>query len=178
MNPGEVEVLVALMKSVNPRRVVEIGVNEGLTAKAALDNIESITEYIGIDVLPGYVPACAAQRREVPRHPGHLAKPDPRFRLWLTDKGSLDVLPTTFETIDHLPCVDAFFIDGDHGAAAVGYDTWLAHQVVRKGGIIIWHDYINGRGVDVQPVLEHFATQGHKLQYVENTWLAFERVGG
>jgi hypothetical protein len=30
--------------------MVEIGVNEGLTAKAILDNINSIDTYIGIDV--------------------------------------------------------------------------------------------------------------------------------
>lgn len=100
MNPGELEALVALVASVSPRAVVEFGVNEGRTAAAILRNVPGIERYVGIDVPAGYVPAKAAQRNEVPAHPGHLAAADPRFELILRPRGSLDLLP---EDLDPLP---------------------------------------------------------------------------
>ena len=42
LNPGELEVLVALVRSVKPRGVLEFGVNVGRTAKAILANVPGI----------------------------------------------------------------------------------------------------------------------------------------
>jgi predicted O-methyltransferase YrrM len=171
MNPGEIEALVALISTVNHQTVVEIGVNVGLTAKGILDNLPDIITYTGIDVNQGYVPACEAQRREVPKSPGHLAMGDFRFQLMMRDRGSLDLLP------DEIGKCNVMFIDGDHGKKAVEWDTALARSCVLPGGLIIWHDYVAGRGVDVQGVLDGFYTAGNlKLACIERTWLAFERV--
>lgn len=169
MNEGELEVLVALARSVQPRVAIEIGVNEGRTAKALLDNVSSLTRYIGVDVLPGYVPAPVVQRREVPAAPGHLAKDDARFELLLKRRGSLDL------GVKDLPSADFVFIDGDHGFEAVLHDTLLARSLVREGGMIVWHDYHGLDTVDVRKVLERFAADGDPIQHVDNTWLAFER---
>ena len=59
LNKGELETLIALMRSVCPRHVIEFGVNVGRTAKAILANVAGIESYTGIDVMPGYVPAKA-----------------------------------------------------------------------------------------------------------------------
>ena len=66
MNPGELEVLIALIASVNPRDVLEFGVNEGRTAAAILEHVPTVIQYTGVDVEPGYVTPLPAQRREVP----------------------------------------------------------------------------------------------------------------
>lgn len=169
MNPGEWEVLAALMRSVSPKRVLEIGVNEGRTAKVLLDNVDGIEAYIGIDVFPGHVPAKAVQRHEVPKQAGHLAAGDPRFTLMLSNEGSQSVPAVC------LPEFDAVFIDGDHGAHAVRADSALARSVIRPGGIVIWHDYHDLGTVDVRDVLDAMLGEGRKLSLVEGTWLAFER---
>jgi predicted O-methyltransferase YrrM len=170
MGNGELEVLIALVASVNPKSVLEIGVNEGRTAKAILANVPGIEKYIGVDVPHGYVTAREVQRKEVPEKPGDLASGDERFELILRPRGSMDLsekdLPRLF---------DAVFIDGDHGFEAVLHDTLLARNIVRKGGIIIWHDYHGQDTVDVRTVLERFHANGSDVRHVEGTWLAFER---
>jgi len=121
MNRGELEVLIALVASVEPKAVLEIGVNEGRTAKAILANVPGIEKYIGIDVPPGYVTAREVQRKEVPEKPGHLASSDGRFELVLRPRGSMDLSEKEFPGL-----FDAVFIDGDHGFEAVLHDTLLA----------------------------------------------------
>ena len=170
MNPGELEVLVALVNSVKPATMIEIGVNEGRTAKALLANVPSLTHYIGIDVPIGYRTSKEVQRREVPVDAGHLALSDPRFELLLRPRGSLDLEP------EDLPRCDVVFIDGDHGYDAVLYDSYLADALTRDGGMIIWHDYHGIDTVDVREVLEASAAEGNPIQYVEGTWIAFMRV--
>lgn len=169
MNAGELEVLVALIASVDPRHVLEFGVNEGRTAAAILEYVPGIVQYVGVDVEPGYVTPLPIQRNEVPANPGHLAAADPRFHLILKPGGSRDLRPT--DLIDY----DAAFIDGDHSAAGVKHDTALARNVVRPGGIIVWHDYHHLGTVGVPDVLEQYRAQGAQIFHVAGTWLAFER---
>lgn len=169
MNNGELETLVALVRSVRPRHMIEFGVNVGRTAKAIMANVDGIERYTGIDVAPGYVPAKAVQRNEVPAHPGELVAADPRFELVVRPRGSLDLT-----TADLAPC-DAAFIDGDHGREAVMHDTALARALVRPGGIIVWHDYQELGTVDVKAVLDEMHQAGDAIWRVEDTWIAFER---
>jgi predicted O-methyltransferase YrrM len=169
MNPGELEVLVALVRSVNPQVMVEIGCNTGRTAKAMLNHVPSLVRYIGVDVHWGYVPAKSVQINEIPRDPGHLAKYDPRFELVLSRNGSLDL------GLFDLPKCQVMFIDGDHGREAVLHDSALARALVSSGGIIIWHDYHDLGTVDVRQVLDGFYQEGAALQHVQGTWLVFER---
>ncbi len=169
MNPGEFEMLLWLVACVQPKAVLEFGVHEGMTARALLDSIKSIESYQGIDAKPGYRPGCHVQRYEVPQHPGRLVNGDKRFELILRERGSLDL-----EASNLKPC-DVAFIDGDHSAAAVRHDTKLATELVRKNGLIIWHDYHDRRTVDVRDVLDEMYLAGRPLQRIDNTWLAFER---
>jgi predicted O-methyltransferase YrrM len=170
MNEGELEVLIALVRSVGPRAVLEFGVNEGRTAKAILQNVDGIETYQGIDVLPGYVTAMPVQRKEVPARPGWIVADDARFELILRKNGSRDLT-----TADLKPC-DAAFIDGDHGWQGVLHDTLLCQKLVRPGGVVIWHDYHGQGTVDVRDVLELVQAHGVGIQHVEKTWLAFLRV--
>lgn len=170
MNPGELETLIALVASVKPRGVLEFGVNEGRTAKAILQNVPGIKLYQGVDVLPGYVTAKEVQRKEVPADPGWRAEHEFAFQLLVRPRGSFDLAAEDLE-----PC-DAVFIDGDHGRAGVLNDTALARELVRPGGIVVWHDYHNLGTVDVREVLDEMHAAGASIQHVENTWLAFERI--
>jgi predicted O-methyltransferase YrrM len=169
MNPGEAETLLSLVRTVKPKRMLEIGVNEGLTAKYLLAHLPALVDYIGIDVLPGYVPGCRVQRGEVPRDPGHLVT-DQRFMMILRPKGSIGIRP------DQIGPVDVAFIDGDHSSKAVRHDSALAKQIVQPGGLIIWHDYHDIGNVDVRDVLHDLADTGREIVNIKGTWLAYERV--
>lgn len=168
MNPGEIGVIVSLMRSVNPKTVIEIGVNDGLTAGTLLGEVPTIERYIGVDVPYGHVPSCHAQRYEVPEHAGHIVRRDPRFELVLRLRGSRDLGP------DDLPLCDAMFIDGDHSLQGVFHDAALAEMVVKPGGIIVYHDYHDLGTVGVRDALHQLFADGHRLFHVEGTWLAYE----
>jgi len=166
----DLETLIALIRSVWPRHVIEFGVNVGRTAKAIMANVPGIERYTGIDVPLSYVPLLALQLDNAVLNPGEMVLDDPRFKLIVSTRGSLDLSPDDLE-----PC-DAVFIDGDHGRAAVEHDSMLARALVRPGGIIIWHDFHPLGTVDVASVLSEQYAAGRPLFYVEDTWHAFERI--
>lgn len=166
MNPGELEALLTLVARVQPKRMIEFGVNDGRTAKVILETFPYIETYIGVDVLPGYQTACNVQRKEVPQQPGHLAAHlVPRFQLRVSKNGSFDL------TSDDLPELDFAFIDGDHGWRGVLNDTFLAFDKITKGRIV-WHDYHHKGTVDVGPVLDTFAKH-MDIKQVAGTWFAY-----
>lgn len=173
MNPGELETLITLVRSVNPRVMIEVGCNSGRTAKAILRNVPSLERYVGIDVPPSYEFARSVQRREVPARPGELALDDPRFMLVLARRGTFDL------DEDCLPACDVVFIDGDHGAEAVRSDHELAQSLLwRPDGLIIHHDDHDEPTVDVRATLDAMHNPDRPISHVLGTWLAVQKVGG
>jgi len=170
MPEGELETLIALVRTVSPRHVIEFGVNVGRTAKAIMANVPGIKRYTGIDVPLDYVPILPLQLDNAVPNPGEMVLSDPRFSLIVRPRGSLDLT-----VADLAPC-DVAFIDGDHGRAAVLHDSMLARATVRPGGIIIWHDYHDLGNVDVRDVLDEMHQAGEAIHRVDNSWLAFERM--
>jgi predicted O-methyltransferase YrrM len=168
-NAGELEILVALARSIDAHSMLEIGCRDGRTAKLMLHNVPSLQRYIGVDVESGYQPEHAHQLDEIPKIPGQYANGDPRFELILRPNGSFDLLD------DDLQSCDIVYIDGDHGRWAVRHDSILAFQIVRKDGLIVWHDYNNAMTVDVKTVLDDFAKYGFPIKLIEGTWFACMR---
>jgi predicted O-methyltransferase YrrM len=172
LNPGEMEVLIALLRTANVERMLEIGCNTGRTAKVLLHNLPGIQAYYGVDVPPTYRPALPFQVREIPTDPGHYAKDDPRFHLIVRPRGSQDLSSSEFAQQ-----LDAAFIDGDHSEAAVQWDTTLCLNIVAPGGILIWHDYHALGTVGVKAVLDQLVDRHQwPIMLVQDTWLAYRRL--
>jgi predicted O-methyltransferase YrrM len=163
----ETALLAALVRSVSPKVMIEFGCNEGRTAARMLENVPTLEKYIGIDVPPDFETTLACQRTEVPKDAGFWASGDPRFFLLL--QRSRDLRDGDLED------VDAVFIDGDHSEAAVLHESRLAFRLLRRPGIIVWHDYQNP-AVEVTTALNWLAIEGWPISYVENSWIAFMRV--
>lgn len=166
MIPGELEMLLTLIDSVNPTSMIEFGVNEGRTALAVLHIFPRVMRYIGVDVAFDHQLEIPAQQIEVPHSPGHMVAGNPRFEL---------IIRETDDVFDFMGSFDVAFIDGDHGFNAVIKDHKLAMRLVRKGGIVIHHDYTN-KTVQSTEALDALHAQGHKLHHVEGCWLAYEYV--
>jgi predicted O-methyltransferase YrrM len=170
-NPGEMEVLAALARSISARDMLEIGCRDGRTARLMLHNVPTLQRYQGIDVKPGYRPQHSHQLSEIPKIPGMFANDNPRFELILRPRGSLDL------TADDLPPCDICYIDGDHGDFAVNRDSNLAFRIVRPGGLIVWHDYNNSPTVDVKKIIDFYAACGYPIKLIAGTWFAYMRNG-
>jgi len=167
MTPQETAILVALVKSVSPKVMIEFGCNEGLTAKRLMDNVPTLERYIGVDVPRDHVPTLACQSNEVPLFPGLHVVDDNRFYLLFASSADL--------TADELEPCDAVFIDGDHSEKAVIHESHIARALLRPGGIICWHDYDNP-AVEVTSAVDKLIEQGWPIDCVEHSWLAFMRI--
>jgi len=163
----ESQLVAGLILSVNPRVVVEFGVNLGKTARLILDASPAIEHYLGIDVPPDHDPRLAVQRNEIPKAAAQYVLGDSRFQLLYRESTTLQ--------ISDLPVANAVFIDGDHSAIAVRNDSLLARAIITRGGIIVWHDYANPVA-EVTEVLDQFVADGWPIQHIEGTWLAFLRI--
>lgn len=161
----ETSVLIALIASVSPQTLLEFGTNLGITANAILKAVPSIQLYIGVDVPFAHTPRLACQRSEVPILAGRYAE-DPRYRLLIRESTTL--------TAAELEPVDAVFIDGDHSAVGVAHDSELARELLRPGGIIVWHDYTNP-AVEVTQVIDQLIGGNWPIQHFPGTWLAYMR---
>jgi predicted O-methyltransferase YrrM len=171
-NPGELEILVALVRLAEARSMLEIGCRDGRTAKLLLHNVVTLERYIGVDVPMSYQPEHEYQRREMTEWPGEFAVSDPRFELIIRKLGSLDL------TANELQPFDIAYIDGDHGERAVRHDSLLAFNVVRPGGLIVWHDYNNDATIDVKRIVDKFYETGLPIRAIERTWFAYCINGG
>jgi len=170
MQVSEIGFILTVLDTVDPKRMIEFGVNQGNTARTILDNIESVEYYLGVDVPSDYVTPIVTQRMEVPKEPAHLVRDDPRFELFLRYSGHSDN-----EIVSKKP-FDVAFIDGDHSYRGVIVDYRLSRWIVRKGGWIFFHDY-NNYSVEVTQVLEDLQqNENRKLFHVNGTWLAYEQL--
>jgi hypothetical protein len=166
LNQQETSILIDLIKRVSPKVMIEFGCNVGITAKRVLENVSTLERYVGVDVNGDHVPTLECQLSEVPERAGAYAADDHRFFL-LTSSSTL-LGPGDLE-----PC-DAVFIDGDHSEEVVSHESLLAKKLVRRGGIVIWHDYGNP-SVEVTKVLDRLGGTW-PIASVEGSWLAFMRT--
>jgi predicted O-methyltransferase YrrM len=168
LNASETAILIALIKSVSPRVMIEFGCNQGITAARVLENVPTLERYIGIDVPPDHETTLQCQQSEVPAVAGAHAAHDNRFFLLTATSRSLRA--------KDLEQCDAVFIDGDHSEAAVLHESRLARRLVRPNGIIVWHDFAN-QAVEVTQAITRLHDEGWPIDCVANSWLAFARVG-
>lgn len=165
----DVEPLIAFSRTFHPKTVIEIGIQRGATAKCILDNSPWIEKYIGIDVIPSHHTSLIIQQNEIPQVPGDNVSNDPRVQLIVKPNGTRDLTPAD------LPTADLIFIDGDHSESGVLLDTVLARQVIRKGGIICWHDYGNPLVPSVTKAIDNLnKNEGVHICKIDNGLLCFE----
>lgn len=165
---GDIEVLQTLCAYFKPRRVVEIGVYEGNTARQILEASPWIENYVGVDMLPENLPKGYDQMPQPAKSPGCRVVRDARFGVVLLAKSD-ELCPGLVHPVDMV------FIDGNHDYEAVCHDTKVSRQALRDGkGVLVWHDYPNAPGV-VRCVDEYnLGTGGDAICRVLDTMVCFE----
>ena len=165
----ELVVLNALVRHLQPRRIVEIGTAEGRTTLNLARSSSSDTEILTFD-LPPEAPEAMVESGPDFRQLGLAASgallsglDDPRVRRVLADS-------TRYDWTALAGTVDLMFIDGGHDYECVRKDTKAALQIVRPGGVILWHDYCTFNGVTKW--LDEMC-RTHPLIRIQGTSLAF-----
>jgi len=138
----ELAILLLLCKKYNVKRVLEIGINKGDTAKFLLDSCDNIEKYVGVDMDIKGLSTMTRQQDEVMElgtEAGIRVKDHPKFKLILSEIGS--------KAITDKDNYDLILIDGDHSQEWVKHDTDLALRLIKDKGIILWHDCGIEKGV-------------------------------
>jgi len=129
--------LIELIRKENFKRIAEIGVHRGQTAKNILHSCANvIEEYWAIDP---YVPY-----EQMRCNWDSLYK---KVCLYMVEYPKLRVMRlTSIEAASLFPehYFDLVFIDADHSYDAIKEDIYLWKPLVRKGGILSGHDYRKG----------------------------------
>jgi predicted O-methyltransferase YrrM len=140
----ELAYLAMITKALQPRTIFEIGTFRGRTAlNFALNSPDDCVIYT-LDLDPRQrAPVGGTYLTDVEII--HSAAPgeDYRGKDVANKIRQLYGDSTSFDFAPYLGKVDMAFVDGAHHYAAVKSDTQNALQMVRPGGMIVWHDFAN-----------------------------------
>jgi predicted O-methyltransferase YrrM len=151
----ELACIVAAMRFLRARNVLEIGTNDGFTTLNLAANLGEHPDatVVTLDLAPEQPRAVAAPLANAcdPSLVGSRFRSRPeaaRIRQCFGDSTRMDwtALGGPFDVI---------FIDGGHDRACVASDTRNAFKHLAPGGAIFWHDY--GLILDVSDVLDETA---------------------
>jgi predicted O-methyltransferase YrrM len=155
ISPLELYLLGCIAISCKPKKIFEIGTYDGATslqfAKCCPDS-----EIFTIDLPP---------------------QPDSHFKVGSRYTGTpyesqivqLYGHSTKFDFSPYLKQMDLIFVDGAHEFEIVQLDSINALKMVRAGGIIVWDDYLNHRGV--KRVIEELAKK-YPIKHLSGTKFA------
>jgi predicted O-methyltransferase YrrM len=139
--PEEISQLLKILKEKKPRVILEIGTANGGTLFLFSRIVAEDAMIISID-LPSGSFGGGYPKWKIPIF--RLFKL-PKQKLYLIRKNSHD--PRTLKKIKEIlkdQKIDFLFIDGDHTYKGVKKDFELYHRLVKKGGLIAFHDIVYG----------------------------------
>lgn len=123
------DLIVALARSIECRRVLEVGCWTGMTTEKLLEALPSDGEFYGLDL---------SLHPDIPTEVAH----DPRFHFIGGDsKTSIEQVPDG---------LDLAFVDGSHEFPTVLCDYGAAYKRLRVGGILCGHDILAQSWPDVK----------------------------
>jgi cephalosporin hydroxylase len=141
---SELRDLLVLVKELEPRAVVEIGTARGGTLFLFTRVAASDAVLVSVDLSSAEDLRFAGGnvRRRRPLFEA-FALDRQRVHFLVGDSHAADVRARVERRLRGRP-VDLLFIDGDHTAEGVRTDFELYRGLVRRGGIIVFHDIVDG----------------------------------
>lgn len=145
----ELKVISNLVKKYNPNRIFELGTFQGRTTLNMAINSHEKAEIITLDL-----PSSELQhtKMSVEKDEERYIKKEisgARFidhpQAYKIKQVYGDSATYSFDSLKN--SVDFAFIDGSHAFDYVMNDSNKIFPMMRKGGIILWHDYTNWEGV-------------------------------
>jgi cephalosporin hydroxylase len=133
----ELQSLIAEVRAIEPRIVVEIGTHRGGTFAVWAAIAHAAAHLISID-MPDPKDGLGTREPDVERLRTTL-RPAQRMSTIRGDSHALDTLERLKELLGGQP-VDFLWIDGDHSAEGVRQDVHMYAPLVRRGGLLALHD--------------------------------------
>ena len=161
-------------KLVQPKVVFEIGTLDGYTALLFALNTPDDTRIYTLDLLPGkapVLPITEMDRKHV------ISRNQIRELVFRGKPEEIKITPLfgdshRFDYSAYRGKVDLFFIDGAHSYPCVKSDTENALKCMKRGGLLIWHDYgrvgVNGVSKYLHELAEEmpiFSVPGSSLAF-------------
>ena len=123
----DLRIILPIIKSINPKIILEIGMWHGHSFKLWYDAF-SPELIIGIDLM------------KKPSDAVEVSSPNCHY-LWESDSNGMATVNRVNEILNGRK-IDFLFIDGDHHFDFVKQDWQFYSPLVRKGGIVFFHDVI------------------------------------
>ena len=178
ITPTELMIIAAFVKQRQPAMCFEIGTFDGRTTENMAANQPDNGKCYTLDLPPD-----GADKAALPLACGdktYIDKPVSGARISAQAKSSkitqLYGDSGTFDFSPYFGQVDLMFVDGSHSYEYVLADTESAWQLVKPGGLLLWHDYDSRWWPGVTRALNQLQGQDPRfaaLRHIENTALCF-----
>lgn len=158
---------------VDGAKVIEIGTFEGNTTINLSINLKATSKVYSVDLPEVFIPYAFP----VSINENNDLKLLSNSYSQITDHSSRNIVlvkqdSTTIDFRKVFGVVDLCFIDGNHSSEYVQSDTLNCYEILKPGGLIIWHDY--GYIFSVTKFIDEWAENNKvQVQVVEGTRLAF-----
>lgn len=178
ISPAELMIIAALVKQRQPALCFEIGTFDGRTTENIAANQPDNGHCYTLDLPPDGVESAA-----LPLASGDLAyikkeQSGTRISAAAKERNITQLYgdSAVFDFTAYFGRVDLMFVDGSHSYNYVLADTEKAYQMVRPGGMILWHDYDRRWWPGVTRALNELQSQDDRfraIRHIENTALCF-----
>jgi len=170
--------LCLITKILLPETVFEIGTLFGETAFVFALNTGSDARVFTLDLPPDVSPSLSTTIVDDAHVSGHAQALKSVFTTHIAGLKVQQLYGDSakFDFTSYQKKVDLFFIDGAHSYEYVRSDTLNALSCMRRGGVIVWHDYgrwgVNG----VSRWLHELAKSGQEIYRLPGSSLAIMKV--
>lgn len=134
----ELLVICAITKLQRPDSVFEFGTFDGRTTLHLAMNAPTNAKVYTLDIQAGCFEFGGDARYLAPIRVGQCFLDSPyqsRIEAITGDSRGIDLA-------SHSGAIDLVFVDADHSYRAVLSDSRIAFEMVRPGGVVLWHDYL------------------------------------
>ena len=136
----EIDQLLRIISILRPKTLVEIGTCNGGTLFLFCQVADPTATIVSID-LPGGPFGGGYPAWKIPLYKSFARYPTQRIHLLRADSHNPNTLRKVREILTGKP-LDFLFIDGDHTYEGVKRDFEMYSPLVRKGGVIAFHDIV------------------------------------
>ncbi|HEV7349493.1 class I SAM-dependent methyltransferase [Telluribacter sp.] len=145
----ELKVISNLVKELQPKTIFEIGTFQGRTTLNLALNSGEDTKIVTLDLPEDNLDEAKYKVEEGEVRYIKKSRSGERFLEHPLRSKITQVFgdSATFDFSPYRKSMDLIFIDGSHAYDYVVNDTLKALEMVRPGGVILWHDYTNWEGV-------------------------------